>query len=133
MGVNVCSIPEAICTISQGHSYQVIRTPCRRCANSHALFSDPNALPSLPELFTHQINTVQWNQCQTIVEKNPSPISSKYYQIKLCFLYNLFILFFILIFLIKKNYSVTIVYIFSPSLHPTPTNPTSLPHHNLPP
>ena len=34
----------------------------------------------------------------------------------------------------KKNfYSVTIVCIFSPSLHPTPVNPTSLPHFYPPP
>ena len=30
----------------------------------------------------------------------------------------------------KNFYSVTIVCIFSPSLHPTPANPTSLPHLN---
>ena len=37
-------------------------------------------------------------------------------------------------FLIFLNfYSVTIVCIFSPSLHPTPANPNSLPHPYLPP
>ena len=40
-----------------------------------------------------------------------------------CFLKNLFIYF----------YSVIIVYIFSPSLHPTPASPTSLPHLYPPP
>ena len=40
---------------------------------------------------------------------------------------------FIFIFLLFYCYSATIVCIFSPSLHPIPANPTSLPHLYLPP
>ena len=43
---------------------------------------------------------------------------------------------FLFSFFLFKNfycYSVTVVCIFSPSLHPTPTNPTSLPHLYPPP
>ena len=45
-------------------------------------------------------------------------------------------IFFYVIFLLKKNfycYSITVVYLFSPSLHPTPAEPTSLPHFHPPP
>ena len=47
--------------------------------------------------------------------------------------FNFFFFFSFSFFKLIYFYSVTIVCIFSPSLHPTPASPTSLPHLNPPP